>query len=654
LAKEIDLAKYSKLFVNESRENLRTLNETMVELEAKPEDKELVAVMFRACHTIKGMSGMMNFKAITETSHALEDLLNAVRNDVVRPVDEVAEAIFNGLDALDAMVASVERGEVAAEVPGLIDELRQAALPKPKKRPRKKKQKKGKATDAAPEKREEADRPKPPKTQTTGVHVRFGRRCAFPSARALVILKELGKTANVLESTPGEDEIDQEHVFEELTVTVEPEKGFDETLNRIASMADVDELRVGGQDAPVAEWRVVSVRETRPTRVAAETPSVQTVKVGMDKLDELLDDVSELVIARSRLVERTTSHDDRELDDISTHIDKLTTEIQAKVLGIRMIPLESVMARFPRMVRDIAKDQGKQVEFIVDGGNIELDRTVVDRISDPIMHILRNCVDHGIETEVEREKAGKRQRGLIRIVASKQQDHVLIEISDDGRGIDYERIRKKAVSKGMLTADQADSALARELLDLLFRSGFSTKDDVSEVSGRGVGLDVVRRNVEDLGGSVMISSSKGAGTTFSLWLPFTLAIIDAMLVSIADQIYAVPMGIIAESHRFDSGEIRQIRSREVVQLRGEVLPIIRMRSFFGIPEAVERATLSALVVQSRERRAALAVDDLMGHQQIVVKSLDLRLRKVRGISGGTILGTGKIALILDVDSILGA
>ena len=645
---EIDLAKYSKLFVNESREYLRTLNEAMIELEGNPGDKEIIEAMFRACHTIKGMAGMMNFKAVMETSHALEDLLNALRNGTIGQTDEVAEAIFRGLDALEEMVTSVERSEEIAEVPGLIERLRRAASGTTPKKPDRKGAKKPKKKPVEASVAEKAQ------AAVEAVHVRFGRRCAFPSARALVILKELNNAANIVSSTPTEDEIDQEHVFEEFTVNLQPEKGFDKMLKRVASMPDVESVRHGSPDTPVENWKAIQGRELRSTRTIVEAPVVQTVKVGMNKLDDLLDDVSELVIARSRLVERSTAHDDHELEEISTHVDKLTTEIQAKVLGIRMIPLETVMARFPRMVRDIAKSQEKQVELIVDGGNIELDRTVVDRISDPVMHILRNCVDHGIEAEQERVEAGKRQRGLIRIVASKQQDHVLIEISDDGRGIDYERIKRKALSKGLLTPEQADSMLARDLLDLLFRPGFSTKDDVSEVSGRGVGLDVVRRNVEELGGTVMISSSKGAGTTFSLWLPFTLAIIDAMLVSIADQIYAVPMGVIAESHRFEISEIKQIRSREVVQLRGEVLPVIRMRSFFDIPEVEGMDDLSALIVQSRERRAALAVDDLMGHQQIVVKSLDARLRRVKGISGGTILGSGKIALILDVDSILGA
>ncbi|MDH3365899.1 MAG: chemotaxis protein CheA [Thermoplasmata archaeon] len=645
MPEEIDLAKYSKLFVNEAREYLRSLNETMVELEKEPDDMDKVETMFRACHTIKGMAGMMGFKAITETAHALEDLLNAMNSKKVKATGNAVDVIFRGLDALEVMIISIERGEQAEEVPDLIDQLREVAKGNLRKKAAKK--------APPPKEKIKKDEKEPVATRKSILFIRFARRCSFPAARAFVIMKEVSRTATIVKSVPSENDIDQELVFEELTITVEPEKGFEEMVRRIAAMHDIDEVKVGSEGEPIDKWKSVVAAKARSAQ-AIDTPIAQTIKVGMNKLDELLDDVSELVIARSRLVEKTTAHGDRDLADITSHIDKLTSEIQSKVLGIRMIPLETVMARFPRMVRDIAKNQGKEIEFTVDGGNIELDRTVIDKISDPIMHILRNCVDHGIESLNDRKKAKKRSRGHIRIVASKQQDHVLIEISDDGRGIDYDRIREKAVGRRLMTREEADTALARDLLDLLFQAGFSTKEEVSQVSGRGVGLDIVRKGVEDLGGSVMISSSKGAGTTFSLWLPFTLAIIDAMLVSIADQTYAVPMGTISESHRFDVSDVKKIRTREVVQLRGEVMPLIRMRTFFGIHEIEQEAELSVLVVQSRERRAALAVDDLMAHQQIVVKSLDSHLRKVRGISGGTILGSGKIALILDVDSILEA
>jgi two-component system chemotaxis sensor kinase CheA len=640
MSKELDMNKYSKLFVSEARESLRIANDAMVQLESEPENREFVDMVFRSCHTMKGMAGMMNMKTIADTAHAIEDVLSAVRDGRIAPTGIVAEAIFSGLDALEAMVADVEASKESTFNQALIDQLKAALETAPKevqkaKEPEKKKHKK----DAVP---------------TKTMIVKLGRRCTLPSARAMVILKELGKTSALTNTVPTEDEIDHEVVFEELQITFEPGEKYHDAVKRISAMTDVDQIIVGGSDEPREKWERISKTEPGVAGLSTEAPLAQTVKVGMDKLDELMDDVGELVIGRSRLLEKASARDDYELLEISALIDNLTSNIQSKVLEIRMIPLEMVMSRFPRMVRDIAKDEGKEAELVVEGGHIELDRTVVDRITEPMMHILRNSIDHGIETPQEREKSGKKPKGLIRVVASKQQDHVLIEVSDDGKGIDVDKIRSAAVRKGVMTESQAANALSRELIDLLFLPGFSTKTEVTEVSGRGVGLDIVKKNVEFLGGSVMVNTTKGGGTTFSLWLPFTLAIIEAMLVQLSDQTYAVPMGTIVESHRYEESEVKRIRDREVVQLRGEVLPLVRMRDFFRLqaPEK-KRDFLNAVVVQSRERRAALEVDELLGHQQIVVKSLDRRLKGVKGISGGTILGSGSIALILDVESILG-
>ncbi|MDQ1372194.1 MAG: two-component system, chemotaxis family, sensor kinase CheA, partial [Candidatus Thermoplasmatota archaeon] len=524
MAKEFDLNKYSKLFVTEAREYLRTLNDSMVELEKRPEDKELIDQMFRACHTIKGMASMMNLVAVTETAHALEDVLGAIRDGRLSASPPVAEGIFTGLDGLESMVSQVETTLDIKEVPGLVERLRGLiSNPPPTKKERKKK----------------AEAPKPPKDQAgepkdkrrVMVIVRLARRCALPSARAMVIVKELEKNADVVETSPSEADIENERPFEELTVLLDPRKGFEESVSRVGGMTDVEDVRWGAQSEPRESWARHSKQDRRAG--TPDAPLVQTVKVGMDKLDELLDDVGELVIGRSRLTDKAGSGDDYELQEISSLIDNLTSEIQSKVLSIRMIPLDIVMSRFPRMVRDISKAEGKEVEFVVEGGGIELDRTVVDRIADPVMHIIRNSIDHGIETPEERAKAGKNPKGLIRVVASKQQDHVLIEITDDGRGIDFDRIRQTAVEKGHMTRENADSATGRELLDLLFKAGFSTKKEVTETSGRGVGLDVVKKGVEDLGGSVMVSTAKGSGSTISLWLPFTLAIIDAMMTSVA-------------------------------------------------------------------------------------------------------------------------
>ena len=639
MAKELDMNKYSKLFVSESRESLRISNDAMLQLENDPENKELVDQVFRSCHTIKGMAGMMNLKEVADTAHAIEDVLSAIRDGRTKPTGQVAEAIFDGLDALDAMVTAVEGAKEAPANQAIIEKLH-AALS---------------GTHEIIEKTESPKKKTKKEAATTKtVVIKLGRRCILPSARAMVILKDLGKTSNVTHTAPSEEEIEHESVFEELQITFEPGENYHEALKRISAMTDVEQLMVGGTDEPMEKWEKISRHEAAPSGVSPEAPLAQTVKVGMDKLDDLMDDVGELVIGRSRLLEKASTREDNELLEISALIDTLTSNIQSKVLEIRMIPLDMVISRFPRMVRDIAKEEGKEVELVVEGGDIELDRTVVDRITEPIMHILRNSIDHGIESPGERERIGKKPKGLIRVVASKQQDHVLIEVSDDGRGIDVEAIKVAAVKKGLLTEAQAADAMTRNLIDLLFLPGFSTKTEVTGVSGRGVGLDVVKKNVEFLGGSVMVNTTKGHGTTFSLWLPFTLAIIEAMLVQISGQTYAVPMGTVVESHRYEESEVKSIRNREVVQLRGEVLPLVRMRNFFGMPAPAQKTGfLNALVVQSRERRAALDVDELLGHQQVVVKSLDRRLKGVKGVSGGTILGSGSIALILDVDSILG-
>ncbi len=643
MPKELDMNKYRRLFVSESREFLRQMNDSMVQLEENPGNHELVDQMFRACHSIKGMAGMMNMTTIQEASHALEDVLGRVRDGKLEPAGGVADSIYKGLDMLEAMVVAIEEGNDGPDATALVSELRRVASEHQKAAPKK---------ERPPETKKKAEKAaKQSVDENLSAVIRLGRRCSLPAARAVVILKELAKASEIVSNNPTDEDIDKEMAFEELTVTLTPGERILEAIRRVAAMTDVEEVRYGRTSEPQERWQRLARREVSASATGEAAPA-QTVRVGMDKLDDLLDHVGELVIGRSRLLDKATADDDYELLEITSLIDKLTSDIQSKVLEIRMIPLDIVMSRFPRMVRDISKSQGKEVELVVEGGGIELDRTVVDMIAEPMMHLIRNCIDHGIETVEDRAKAGKRPKGLIRIVASKQQDHVLIEVSDDGKGIDLDTIREAAITKGVMTREQAAGASGRELMDL-FRAGFSTKLEVTEVSGRGVGLDVVKTNIEDLGGTIMVTTAKGAGTTFSMWLPFTLAIIEAMLISIADQTYAVPMSTIVESHRYSPSEIKTIRSREVVQLRGEVLPLISMRGFFGIEAKARSDTMNTLIVQSRDRRAALEVDDLLGHQQIVVKSLDLRLRRVKGVSGGTILGSGRIALILDVDSILG-
>ncbi len=653
MAKEFDMGKYAKMFITESQECLRQMNDAMLALEKEPKNRELVDQIFRCAHTIKGMAGMMSYTDCADTAHAIEDVLSCIREGKLSPSGSVSELIFKGLDAIERVVASLEKKEPLPDNKDLVLQLR-AVVETAASAERETEKEEPPPEPAPPEKPKKAHPAPKGGKNTVTVVIKFSRKCSLPSARAVVIIKDLSKVTEILETVPNSDEIEHEHVFEEFTLITDPAEKLPEAVRRVLAMTDVEQIVFGPSNEPREKWARLA-KEVAQTSVAVELAPAQTVKVGMDKLDDLLDNVGELVIGRSRLLEMSATGENLELHEVSSIIDKLTSDIQSRVLGIRMIPLDLVLSRFPRMVRDISKNEGKDVELVIESGNIELDRTVVDKISEPLMHILRNCVDHGIESVEDRKAAGKLPKGLIRVVASKQQDHVLIEVTDDGRGIDLEEIRRAAVRKGAASEQQAAAMSGRDLIDLLFKPGFSTKTEVTQVSGRGVGLDIVRKNVEELGGTVMVNTTKGAGTTFSLWLPFTLAIIDAMLVGIHNQTYAVPMGTIVESHRYEPTEVKLIRNREVVQLRGEVLPLIRMREFFGLEgqEKTPEGTIYTLVVQSRERRAAIEVDELIGHQQIVVKALDRRLRGVRGVSGGTILGSGKIALILDVESVIG-
>ena len=455
---ELDMNKYARMFVSESGECLRIMNDSLLELENDPGNKELIDKLFRAAHTIKGMAGMMGYKAVQDTAHEIENVLGAIRDGHLVPTGKISEALFEGFDALDVMVASVEKGEPLKESPSVVQALIAVLAVHSE-------EEHDDASSVPPTVKTEVRRVEKgdkhgqkPVKDTVTVVVKLGRRCSLPSARATVIIRELAKYSEVVESNPTEAEIEKESVFEELSVVLQPGDRLQDALRRVVAMSDVEQLLVGPTNVSKEKWQKMARQEPASTAVTTDVAHVQTVKVGMDKLDDLLDNVGELVIGRSRLLQKASTRDDYELLEISALIDKLTSDIQTRVLGIRMIPLDMVMSRFPRMVRDIAKNEGKEVELVVESGNIELDRTVADKIAEPMVHLLRNCVDHGIETVEERTKVGKRPKGLIRIVASKQQDHVLIEVSDDGKGIDFDSVWRAAVAKGIMNALQVDSA----------------------------------------------------------------------------------------------------------------------------------------------------------------------------------------------------
>lgn len=395
------------------------------------------------------------------------------------------------------------------------------------------------------------------------------------------------------------------------------------------------------------------------TPKAQKKPVVnRSVRVDIDKLDDLMNLVSELIIAKNGIVS-TNAIKNKEIGEINNgfteqieYLERITTSLHKSVMKTRMVPIESVVSRFPRMIRDLNKSLGKKMDLYITGEDTELDRTVIDEIGDPIMHLLRNSADHGIESAAERKRAGKPETGQIHLDAYQQGNNVIISVSDDGAGIDVDKVREKAISRGTITPEQAEAMTNKEIVDLLFMPSFSTAEKVTEISGRGVGLDVVRTKINSLGGTIETKSEKGKGSTFIIRLPLTLAIIQALMVQVEEEKYAIPLGSIQTIENIPVTDIKYVQSREVINLRGNVIPLIRLRSVLDLPEAVDNERLMVVIVKKADNLAGLVIDKLLGQLEIVIKSIGKYIDSPKMISGATILGDGEIALILDVNMII--
>lgn len=398
-----------------------------------------------------------------------------------------------------------------------------------------------------------------------------------------------------------------------------------------------------------------------PSASAAGKSKAQTIRVSVERLDDLMNLVGELVIDQTRIhqvarTQRRRFQDDTvgELGHIADHLSRIIGDLQESVMKARMLPIEQLMGRFPRMIRDLSRDLGKELELVMEGQDTELDRTLIEEIADPLIHLIRNAVDHGLERPEIREQAGKPRQGLLRIRAAHEDNQVVICVEDDGAGIDPVKMRSSSVKKGILSQEEADALGDREAIDLIFRPGFSTAQQVSDVSGRGVGMDIVASHIERLNGMIDIESTLGRGTTFKIKLPLTLAIIVGLLVKCGGQTLIIPMSNIAEIVRIPASEIRSVRGQPVVLIRNQAIPVMDIRDKFGGSQAAgEQKHIPLVIIGSAEKRLALTVDELIGNQEVVIKSLGSYIGKVDGIAGATILGDGNVALILEISALFG-
>ena len=669
----MDTNQYMDMFLDESHEHLQSLNDGLLSLEDNMEDTSVVNEIFRNAHTLKGMSATMGYNKIAELTHEMEDVLDLIRKEQLKLNEDIIDTLFKCVDSLGQMIDSVGNGESedVVDVSDLVKKL--SSISKPDKAgaaaPAAPAAADAKASAAAPTiELSDVDKDVIKQAAETGlqaIHIKvtLADTCLLKSARSYMVMNALDELGDVIKSVPSAEDLEQEkfdHSFDVVLITASEEKAVQDAVNSISEISKVetnviklDEEKKAAPAAPAAKAAAPApVKKAAAPAPAKKVHHSQSVRVDIEKLDTLMNLMGELVINKVRLEQIGQTHRLADLTETLEQMDRVTTDLQNIVMKVRMVPVSSVFNRFPRMVRDIAKELNKEINLTIEGEETELDRTVIDEIGDPIMHLLRNSCDHGVEEPDEREAKGKPRAGEVGLIARHEGNNVVIMVTDDGAGIDAAKIRAKAVEKGMVTQEEADKMDDAEAVRLIFLPGFSTADHISDISGRGVGMDVVRSKIEALSGHVDVETKIDEGSVFKIKLPLTLAIIQAMLVKVQEEMYAIPLGSIDSTINIQEDEIKTVQNKEVIVLRGEIIPIIRMEKMLQVPHVKDSDETFVVVVHTGDAKAGIVVDNLIGQQEIVIKTLGSLFTGLKMFSGATVLGDGRVALILDVATMM--
>ncbi|MBQ7477799.1 MAG: chemotaxis protein CheA [Selenomonadaceae bacterium] len=699
----MDTNQYMDMFLDESHEHLQQLNDGLLSLEDNMEDLSVLNDIFRNAHTLKGMSATMGYNKIAELTHEMEDVLDLLRHEQLKLTEDIIDVLFKCLDSLEQMVDNVGNGdpEDLIDVSDLVTKLSAlssgnpeavaAASEAPAAAPA------APAGDAAPPadlgfELTDVERGVIKQAQETGlrgIHIKvtLAETCLLKSARSYMVMNALDELGDVVKSIPPAEELEQEkfeHSFEVIVVTAAEEKVIEDAILSISEVesAVVEVIDLEKKAEPAAAAPPPSVAEApapaapapaapAPASAAKPAPAApkpaapkqaappakkshagQSVRVDIEKLDTLMNLMGELVINKVRLEQIGQTHRISELTETLEQMDRVTTDLQNIVMKVRMVPVSQVFNRFPRMVRDVAKELNKEINLTIEGEETELDRTVIDEIGDPIMHLLRNSLDHGVEHPDDREAKGKPRVGEVGLIARHEGNNVVIMVTDDGAGINADKMRRKAVEKGMMTQEEVDKLDDADAVRIIFLPGFSTAEQISDISGRGVGMDVVRNKIEALSGHVDVETHIDEGSVFKIKLPLTLAIIQAMLVKVQEEMYAIPLGSIDSTINIQPDDIKTVQNKEVIVLRGEIIPIIRMEQTLQIPHVKDFDEIFVVVVHAGEAKAGIVVDNLIGQQEIVIKTLGNLFTGLKMFSGATVLGDGRVALIIDVATMM--
>lgn len=701
----MDTSQYLEIFIDETKEHLQNLNEQLLVLEKEPDNADTINEIFRAAHSLKGMAGTMGYKRMQRLTHDTENVFSEIRNGKMKVSADLIDTLFQSLDALEGYLENIQQtaDEGTDDHEPIIKQLNDIlangtgaapAAPAPTQTP------------AAEQKKEAADDDKNGRKYKNikleeheiaaineavkknmsvyGITVYVQDSCILKAARAFLVFKALEEVGEIIVSEPSVQDIEDEKFEFDFSLYLITEANEEKVKSMVTSVSEIEDVvlekiesveGVSGegeekteekpevkeekpaQAAAKAVSQAASAKQAAPVKQASKPVVNRTVRVDIEKLDALMNQVSELIIAKNSLVSISSTENSEStlqgLHEQIEYLERITTNLHESVMKVRMVPIESVVSRFPRMIRDISKKLDKKMELYMTGEDTELDRTVIDEIGDPLMHLLRNSADHGLESNDVRIQRGKEEVGSIFLNAYQEGNNVIIEVGDDGNGIDIESVRSKGIERGIITPEQAETMSDKDVIGLLFMPSFSMAKKVSDLSGRGVGLDVVKSKIESLGGDVEVKTKLGEGTTFIIRLPLTLAIIQALMVELGGEKYAISLSTIQTIEDISVSDIKYVQSKEVIHIRGTVIPIIRLDKILDIgPREEEPENLTVVIIKKGDKLAGLVVDNLIGQQEIVIKSLGKYIDNTKLISGATILGDGEVALILDANVLI--
>lgn len=696
----MDVSQYLEIFLDETKEHLQNLSDQLMNLEQDPENMDTINEIFRAAHTLKGMAGTMGYKRMQNLTHDMENVFSEVRNETIKADGSMIDILFQCLDSLEEYTENIQNtsdegtndnehlikalndilagkgsAPVAAEpVKAPVESAAPATEPASVATQADEAKEKWRAISFTDTDKKVLGEAKKQGKNVFGLTVYVQETCILKVARAFLVYKALEELGETMISVPSAQDIEDEKFDFDFSVIFITEADMDKVKAAVMNVSEIENCyiapvaleEVKQDEVPAVEEKVAEVSAAqhatgqtpaKTEKKAAAKPIVnRTVRVDIEKLDVLMNLVSELIIAKNSLVSAAQTEgitSNSSVNEPIEYLESVTTNLHESVMKVRMVPIESVVQKFPKMIRDLSKKLDKKMQLFMSGEETELDRTVVDEIGDPLMHLLRNSADHGLESAEIRKKRGKPEVGSIFLDAYQDGNNVVIEVRDDGNGIDVESVKTKAVEKGKITQEQADAMTDKDAIDLLFQPSFSTAKQVTDVSGRGVGLDVVKSKIESLSGDVEVKTRLGEGSTFIIRLPLTLAIIQALMVEVGGEKYAISLGSIQTIEDIAPNEIKFVQNEEVINLRGDVIPLIRLNKVLD-NESTKGPddNLIVAIVKKGDKLAGLVVDELMGQQEIVIKSLGKYINKSKVISGATILGDGEIALIIDANALL--